>query len=228
MGNEAWLILLARGHKQSVGNQRRGKHNPCGPTSCCMSWSSFPMTRPNVKFLHIGSANTQTSLCFEVMLWYLPSITLLSLPQSFFFFHSFYLSGFLSFILSSFLSFSLLFRLCCASVYGERPGTKLSRWGTLMGQSWLSGLSAYMHAMQTMRPLLEWPASPSRSGRDEGWSPGRLWLTLNASVRACVCVCVCVCVCSCLCACASHLMLVHACVPQRCEVDALTLTPSVN
>lgn len=37
MGNEAWLILLARGHKQSVENQRRRKHNPSGPTSCCMS-----------------------------------------------------------------------------------------------------------------------------------------------------------------------------------------------
>lgn len=36
MGNEAWLILLARGHKQSVRNQRRRKHNPSGPTSCCI------------------------------------------------------------------------------------------------------------------------------------------------------------------------------------------------
>lgn len=42
MGNEAWLILLALGHKQSVGNQRRRKHNPSGPTSCCMSWSGSP------------------------------------------------------------------------------------------------------------------------------------------------------------------------------------------
>lgn len=156
MGNEAWLILLAQGYKQSVGNQRRRKNNPSGPTSCCMTWSS---SLQQGKTLHSGThfqykRSLTGHYAVHRFIWqgssfwsYLLSVTLvpISLPQSFS--HSFF----------PFLS-SLL---CCGLVCGERPGTKLSRWGTLMGQSWLSGLSAYMHAMQTMRPLSEQPASPS-------------------------------------------------------------------
>lgn len=42
MGNEAWLILLVWGHKQSAGTRIRRKQNPSGPTSCRMHGSSSP------------------------------------------------------------------------------------------------------------------------------------------------------------------------------------------
>lgn len=93
------------------------------------------------------------------------------------------------------LSFFRLLRL----LFGERPDTKLSRWGTLMGQSWLSRLSAYMHAMQTMRPFIR-VASVSELER-HGWGlkfgkavtdTGRwcVFVCVHFPPHACACMCV--------------------------------------
>lgn len=123
MGNEAWLILLAWGHKQSVGNQRRRKHNPSGATSCCVSRSAEAKRRipAHGRAFKTYQAQNKTlvrgTLILSARLPSIGQISLLSLNLSSSSSSSYFPSLCLSFILFP-LSFFLL--LACAAARSAR------------------------------------------------------------------------------------------------------------
>lgn len=64
MGNEAWLILLAHGHKQSEGIKDEGNIIPVNPLPAAWAEVVHHETK-NVKFLHTWAQNTQTCRWFH-------------------------------------------------------------------------------------------------------------------------------------------------------------------